>query len=380
MSSKNNSQVISKASPHTVKKFELIETYIKSWAQKLMLNTACSGIVFIDCMCNSGVYRSTLDDTIVEGTPVRVAKALLDVAHTYDHKTVEIYFNDSSAEKINELKKRLPDDERNFKIVSTVQDGNQLLKVIGPQLKQNSCKHFFLLYDPYDASIDWDALAPFFKSWGEVLLNHMVFDPARAITQVKRAETKEKYEHTYFEDFENLIPFGSDKSAYEKRVEEIIAKLKGNRQYYVSAFPFFNSQNSLVYNLIHCTSNEAGFSLYKQSAWKVFGGQSSTKHLRTNQDQLVMDFGMPSTGSVSFATDESCYTVRDIAKYLCRTFSGCQDIRLDDLWKVLEKHPIFPSEGFRNEIKAELKNLYGVTQNVERNPISGKREYLFSFR
>ena len=39
MSSKNNSQVISKASPHTVKKFELIETYIKSWAQKLMLNT-----------------------------------------------------------------------------------------------------------------------------------------------------------------------------------------------------------------------------------------------------------------------------------------------------------------------------------------------------
>jgi len=77
MSSKNNSQVISKASPHTVKKFELIETYIKSWAQKLMLNTACSGIVFIDCMCNSGVYRSTLDDTIVEGTPVRVAKALL---------------------------------------------------------------------------------------------------------------------------------------------------------------------------------------------------------------------------------------------------------------------------------------------------------------
>ena len=380
MASKNNSQVISKASPHTVKKFELIEEYIKSWAQKLMLNDACNSIVFIDCMCNSGVYKSTSDGAIIEGTPIRVAKALLDVAHRYGNKTVEIYLNDNSTEKISELRKHLPSDERNFKIVSSVQDGNELLKVIGPQMKRTSCKHFFLLYDPYDASIDWDALAPFFRSWGEVLLNHMVFDPARAITQVKRAETKEKYEHTYFKDFENLIPYGSNKNAYEERVEEIIAKLKGNRQYYVSAFPFFNSQNSLVYNLIHCTSNAAGFSLYKQSAWKVFGGQSSTKHLHTNQDQLVMDFGMPSSGSISFATDESCYTVRDIAKYLCRTFSGNQDVPLEELWKALEKHPIFPSDGFRNEIKAELKGLYGVTQHVRHNPISEKREYLFSFR
>ena len=108
MSSKNNLQVISKASPHTVKKFELIETYIKSWAHKLMLNHACSGIVFIDCMCNSGVYQSTLSKTMIEGTPVRVAKALLDVAHTYSQKTVKIYFNDNSPEKIDELKLRTP--------------------------------------------------------------------------------------------------------------------------------------------------------------------------------------------------------------------------------------------------------------------------------
>ena len=378
MSSKNNLQVISNASPHTIKKFELIETYIKSWAQRLMLNSACSGIVFIDCMCNSGIYRNTLDGTMVEGTPIRVAKALLDVAHRYENKTVELYFNDNSIEKINELKKHLPADERNFRIVPTIRDGNELLKIIGPQLKRASRKHFFLLYDPYDASIDWNALTPFFKSWGEVLLNHMVVDPARAITQVKRAETKEKYEQTYFEDFENLIPYGSNKDAYEKRVEEIITMLKGNREYYVSACPFFNSQNSLVYNLIHCTSHEAGFSLYKQSAWKVFGGKSSTKHLHVDQNQL--DFGMLASGNVSFTTDESCYTIRDIAEYLCRVFSGRQDVRLDDLWKALEKHPVFPSEGFRNEIRSELKSLYGVTQSTENNPISGKREYLFSFR
>lgn len=58
--------VISKASPHTIKKFELIEEYIKSWAQKLLLNDSCNGLIFIDCMCNSGIYT---DD---DGNPVKV--------------------------------------------------------------------------------------------------------------------------------------------------------------------------------------------------------------------------------------------------------------------------------------------------------------------
>lgn len=43
--------IISKASPHTIKKFELIEEYIKSWAQKLLLTESCNGLIFIDCMC-----------------------------------------------------------------------------------------------------------------------------------------------------------------------------------------------------------------------------------------------------------------------------------------------------------------------------------------
>ena len=53
MANKNNSKVISEAKPHTIKKFELIEEYVKSWAHKLMLNDSCNGLVFIDCMCNN---------------------------------------------------------------------------------------------------------------------------------------------------------------------------------------------------------------------------------------------------------------------------------------------------------------------------------------
>ena len=38
MACSNNRKIISKASPHTIMKFKLVEEYIKAWAQKLMLN------------------------------------------------------------------------------------------------------------------------------------------------------------------------------------------------------------------------------------------------------------------------------------------------------------------------------------------------------
>ena len=124
--------VISKASPHTIKKFELIEEYIKSWAQKLMLQESCNGLIYIDCMCNSGIYT---DDSgkMVEGSPVRVAKVLLDVARTYTDKAVHLYFNDIDKARVDELKKHLPQDERNYRIVTSVGDANELLTTIGSQ-------------------------------------------------------------------------------------------------------------------------------------------------------------------------------------------------------------------------------------------------------
>lgn len=58
------------------------------------------------------------------------------------------------------------------------------------------------------------------------MINHMVSDPVRAITSAKKRTTKAKYENTYLEDFEKLVPYGSDKVAYEARVEEIINYLR----------------------------------------------------------------------------------------------------------------------------------------------------------
>lgn len=372
MSSRKKS-VISKASPHTIKKFELIEEYIKSWAQKLLLTESCNGLIFIDCMCNSGVYTDNTGQ-LVKGTAVRVSEALREAARTYTQKNIHIYLNDKDKARVDELKKHLPQDERNFKIVTSRSDAHELLRTIGPQLYGTRHLHYFLLYDPYDATIDWEALLPFFRNWGEVMINHMVSDPVRAISSAKKKTTKAKYENTYLEDFEKLVPYGSDKTAYEARVEEIINSLKGARRYYVSAFPFYNTQNSLVYNLIHCTSNKEGFKLYKRSAWKVFGAQSSTKHSVENR-QLSFNF----LGEIAEEEDESCLHVIDIAKYLQRSFRGRKQVPLEEMWELLDNHPILPSEGFRKEVKGNLTGFFDAKIEQIVSPDTGKKEMVISF-
>ena len=363
MASSNNNEVISKAKPHTVKKFELIKRYIEAWAQKLLNNPRCNGVIYIDCMCNSGVYKDIYDE-IVYGTPVRVAEVLTKAAEQYPHKSIQMYFNDYSSEKVALLQKTITERTTqglsNVSINYTAIDGNMLLKSMSRQLNASNNLHYFLLYDPYQAAIDWEALAPYFRYWGEVMINHMGRDTIRAISQVTRPETKQKYEDTYLiDDFEKLVPYGSDKEAYEQRVGEIIDAFsrRSGRRYYVAAFPFFNRNNSWQYDLIHCTGSVEGYKLYKNSAWKVFGDKSSTKNSHVDQTQLVLDFeGLGTT----IQTDEECLAVKDIAKYLQRKFSGQKNVPLDTVWGVLAEHPIFPSEGYRNEIKKELRETYGA--------------------
>ena len=161
-------------------------------------------------------------------------------------------------------------------------------------------------------------------------------------------------------DLERLVPYGSDKKAYEQRVEAIITALHSSRfrSLYIAAFPFFNEKNAIVYNLIHCTSNIKGFKLYKQSAWQTFGGKSSTKNTHGSENQLMLDFS--GGGIAKTQADEFCYYIKDIADYLQDAFDGQTNVPFDRLWALLDEHPIFPSDGFRNEIKNELKRSFGA--------------------
>ena len=361
----SNGEIIGLANPHTIKKFELIEKYVETWAHKLLQNPYCFGLVFIDCMSNSGEYIDN-DGKQVFGTPVRVAKYLRIIAGQYPSKQIDLFFSDLCASKTAHLKGLMPNESHNFHVHITTEDGNELAKRLGKTMSNK--KHYLLVYDPFEATIDWSAIIPFINNWSEVILNHMVSDSIRAVKMVKKDEARSKYERTYLMDLENLIPYGSDKKAYETRIEDIIKALRRNSgsRYYIAAFPFFNEKNAIVYNLIHCTSNIKGFRLYKQSAWQTFGGKSSTKNTHGLENQLMLDLnGM---GTPKAHTDEFCFYIKDIAEYLQKSFHGRSNVPLNDIWTLLDSHPVFPSDGFRTQIKNELKQNYNAS--ISRSTIS----------
>lgn len=363
MSSSKKNDVISVAPPHSIKKFELISEYVKAWINILMLNKKCRGIVYIDCMSNSGVYKDD-EGNEIKGTPLLVSEIIAEAMTRYTDKQAYIYFNDLDERKIDLLETRLPKQTSNLTIYTESMDANVLLRKIGSQFSTMfSDMHFLLVYDPYDAHIEWDAMMPFLKNWGEIIINHMVSDTIRAAKMAKKPEVIEKYEETYQTTIDELISFGSDREAFEKKIEQIILDLSGrkNGRYYVAAFPFFNSNNSVVYNLIHCTGHQTGFDLFKSTAWKVFDDQSSGKHANNSgeYDQLTFD---ALTGEIvsGRTVDDTCYTVRDIASYLQKKFKGRQDVPKGEVKTYLFEHPVFPVRDYSNKTYAALKQYYGA--------------------
>lgn len=194
----------------------------------------------------------------------------------------------------------------------------------------------------------------------------MVSDSIRAIKMVKSSEAVQKYEMTYQSSIDELIPYGSDKEAYEKRIQEIIKNLSKRTQYYVSSFPLFNKNNSLLYDLIHCTSNKEGFKLFKKCAWKTFEGKSSNKNLHGNDQLIVLNFDDLGESTRIFI-DSYCYNILNIVDYLYQNFKGQKNVMLKELWECLDNHPIFPTDGFKKMIKNELVARYNV--NIHKSTI-----------
>lgn len=364
MASSKKKDIISVASPHTIKKFELISKYVEAWTEILLNSDKCNGIVYIDCMSNSGVYRKENENgEIIEGTALLVANILAKAMMKYSTKQAYVYFNDLDSDKIDELNIRLPKRTNNLHIQTYSMDASELLNKISSKFTSVfSGMHFLLIYDPYDARIDWDALMPFMKNWGEIIINHMVSDTLRAARIAKKQEVIDKYETTYRTNIEELVAFGSDRNAYEQKVQSIIRDLSGQKdRYYVASFPFFNKMNSVVYDLIHCTGHHLGFDLFKETAWKTFGDRSSDKHItiECEFEQLSLNF---QTGEIESekSTDDSCYTIRDIASYIQKKFRGRKDVAKDEVIDYLYDHPVFPTRKYKTKIWNALKQYYGA--------------------
>ncbi|MCR5324428.1 MAG: hypothetical protein K6E85_14310 [Lachnospiraceae bacterium] len=61
-----------------------------------------------------------------------------------------------------------------------------------------------------------------------------------------------------------------------------------------------------------------------------------------------------------------------------KTFAG-KKVFVDDIWTALDFHPIFPSDGFRSEIKRGLKKTYGAKEEKEFDSRTGKNRNVITF-
>ena len=170
MSKQMDTEIITEAKPHTIKKFELIERYVDEWARKILGyngkdgRNGSKGVIYIDCMCNSGVY---LDEkgNLINGTALRVARKLNDIITNYPGKNAILIFNDISEQRIEHLKSEIEKANlTNIQVVYRSEDCDSFLK--GLDLDEYKSKfNTLLLYDPYKAAIDWDAVTPFLNIW-----------------------------------------------------------------------------------------------------------------------------------------------------------------------------------------------------------------------
>lgn len=233
---------------------------------------------------------------------------------------------------------------------------------------QDRCSgtHSLLFYDPYDANINWDAIEPFINRWGEVIINHMISDPIRGVSQAR--DKMSKYETTYEEPAEALKAVGADKEHYKTRIREIALSRRKYKsdEYRIAGFPFFTRNNLLIYEILHLSSNSRGFDEFKNCAWKVFERTSSNKKTNYDSKQAQLSFGL----DFQDIPDTDCYNLNNVVDYLLVEFKGDSCVSLDVLYETLKDHPVFPSNAYRSEIKKLLKE-----KGVKRVP-GMKKEHL----
>lgn len=149
-------EIITEAKPHTIKKFELIEKYVDEWARKILGfkgkegQSGSKGVIYIDCMSNSGVYRD-INGNLIDGTALRIAKKLNEIIQNYPGKNAILIFNDLSPERVEYLESEINKAGlTNIQAIYRHEDCNSFLKGLdldGFKKQYNT----LLLYDPCQA-------------------------------------------------------------------------------------------------------------------------------------------------------------------------------------------------------------------------------------
>lgn len=173
-----NGKCLDEAKLHTQYKIKYIKDYVRRWLN-VAVNSRQRNIVFIDSMCNAGIYKNG-----VKGTCIEVIELFIEYAKENQAKQFYVFLNDYDQDKIMVLKKLISNynTPNNLRINITDKDVVKYLTLlIEKNIFSNSC--FTLLYtDPYNFGIPnlLTTIKTFIdKFYCELLFNYFSSDVTR---------------------------------------------------------------------------------------------------------------------------------------------------------------------------------------------------------
>lgn len=321
---KNNDKYLDEAKLHTQYKIKYIKNYVKRWLN-VAVNCSQRNIVFIDSMCNAGVYKDG-----IKGTCIEVVELFIRYAKENNNKQFYIFLNDYDENRIKILNEILNsyDKPNNLKIsVKNKEVVEYLNLLIDKNVFTGSC--FTLLYtDPYNFGITnlLFTIKNFIdKYYCELLFNFFSSDIRRNRNNISAQDKMSKIKNELSSVITNI-------NVVEDENKEILDKLintyKNTKNIkYSFAYRFNNTNNAELYYIVFFTPNRRGLELIKETIWEVFNGEESFKKqididknqlkLFNTDDLLINTYSRPMRESIiNLAKEKRELSYDDIETYV----------------------------------------------------------------
>lgn len=319
-----NGKCLDEAKLHTQYKIKYIKDYVRRWLN-VAVNSRQRNIVFIDSMCNAGIYKNG-----VKGTCIEVIELFIEYAKKNQAKQFYVFLNDYDQDKIMVLKELISNynTPNNLRINITDKDVVKYLTLlIEKNIFSNSC--FTLLYtDPYNFGIPnlLTTIKTFIdKFYCELLFNYFSSDVTR---NKNNTSAKNKISKIKNELSSVITDINIDDDENKEILNKLISTYKDTKNIkYSFAYRFNNTNNAELYYIIFFTPNKRGLELIKESIWKVFNGEKSFKKqididkfqlkLFNTDDLLISTYSGPMKESIiKFAYEKGELSYDDIETYV----------------------------------------------------------------
>lgn len=322
--SKENEKYLDEAKLHTQYKIKYIKDYVRRWLN-VAVNYRQKNIVFIDSMCNAGIYKNG-----IKGTCIEIVELFIEYAKENQLKQFYVFLNDYDKDKIRVLNELISNYNmpNNLKINIKDKDVVEYLSLlIEKNTFSNSC--FTLLYtDPYNFGIPnlLTTIKTFIdKFYCELLFNYFSSDVTRNKNNISAKNKMSKIKN---ELSSVITDINIDDDKNKEILNKLISTYNNTKNIkYSFAYRFNNTNNAELYYIIFFTPSKRGLELIKESIWEVFNGEESFKKqididksqlkLFDTDELLISTYSGPMKESIiKLALDKGELSYEDIETYV----------------------------------------------------------------